>query len=401
MLNKIHYLLFLFLPCMLSCSKATEPTGELPVHPGAYQFDSILPNIEGKKIAIIANHASLVGNVHLVDTLLSLNASSKLAYDIEAVFSPEHGFSGLFDAGKVIDDEDYIFDSIKVVSLYGKNKKPKAKDIENLDVILFDLQDVGVRFYTYISTLHYVMQACAENNIDLIILDRPNPHIHYIDGPLLEKPHNSFVGMHEVPTVYGMTIGEYGRMIEGESWIGDSLHCNLKVIPVLNYSRRTRYSFTTKPSPNLPNMRSVLLYPSLCFFEGTKMSIGRGTSYPFQIVGHPEYPIDSFEFKPVSTPGASLYPKLQDKVCYGESFLPIPMDTLWGVNRLRLDILMDTYAKMGKPSDFFTDYFTLLAGTTKLQEQLEQGLTEKEIRESWKPGLESFNRIRSKYLLYE
>lgn len=343
----------------------------------------------------------MVNGTHLLDTLLKLNRINQLDIDINAIFSPEHGFSGLFDAGKVIENEELIFDSIQVISLYGKDKKPKHEDLLDIDIMIFDLQDVGVRFYTYISTLHYVMQACAENDVQLIVLDRPNPHINYIDGPVLEPEFKSFVGMHAVPIVYGMTIGEYGQMINGEGWLGEGLECDLKVIEVENYTRTSFYDIPTKPSPNLPNMQSILLYPSICLFEGTAMSVGRGTDWPFQIVGHPDYPIDSFSFKPVSTPGASLYPKLENEKCYGINYSNFELDSLRYTSEINIGLLLSIYQTMNVGEAFFTDYFELLAGTDTLRNQILQNKSEKEIRDSWRPGLNSFNTIREQYLIYK
>lgn len=393
------YLSIFLLVLVVRCATAISPIEE-EIRPGAYQLDILLPEIQGKKVGVVANHASLVNNTHLLDTLIKLNGSKQLGTDINAIFSPEHGFSGLFDAGKVIEAEELIFDSIQVISLYGKDKKPKQEDLSDIDVMLFDLQDVGVRFYTYISTLHYVMQACAENDVQLIVLDRPNPHVNYIDGPILKKEFQSFVGMHPVPIVYGMTIGEYGLMINGEGWLGEGLFCDLKVVEIENFTRISTYDIPTKPSPNLPNMQSILLYPSICLFEGTVMSVGRGTDWPFQVVGHPNYPIDSFSFKPTSTPGASLYPKLEDEKCYGINYSNLELDSLRYTSEINIGLLLSIYQTMDVGEGFFTDYFKLLAGTDSLRNQILQNKSEKEIRDSWKPGLKSFNVIREKYLIY-
>jgi uncharacterized protein YbbC (DUF1343 family) len=364
-------------------------------------MDKYLPLITGKNVAVVANHTSLVNDLHLVDTLNRLGLQSGSAFRIKKVFSPEHGFSGYFDAGAQIDREDQLFSTLEIISLYGKNKKPTPEDLAGIDIVLFDLQDVGVRFFTYISTLHYVMQACAENDIPLIVLDRPNPHTHYIDGPILEKHYQSFIGMHPVPVVYGMTIGEYAHMINGEGWLGDTLSCDLEVIKVNHYTRKSFYTFPIKPSPNLPNMESVILYPSTCFFEGTIMSEGRGTPSPFQVFGHPDYPETDFSFTPVSTPGASIHPKLQNQVCYGLDLTSISIDSLRSTQELKIEYVVDAYKKMGERKDFFTDYFTLLAGTTMLQEMILQGRAIEEIRASWQPGLNAFKITREKYLLYE
>jgi uncharacterized protein YbbC (DUF1343 family) len=393
-----HLFIVVIFP-LISCA-SVKPVGEKEILPGIFQMDSILPILKGKSVGLVANQASQINGVHLVDTLILLGKTQNAGIKIKKIFSPEHGFSGVFEAGKIIENEEQEYDSIQIVSLYGKNRSPEYKDLDGIDIVVFDLQDVGVRFYTYISTLHYVMQACAKFGIPLIVLDRPNPHTHYVDGPVLEDKYKSFVGMHPVPIVYGMTIGEYAQMINGEGWLGEGLKCDLKIIPIANYKRFSVYNFPSKPSPNLPNMQSVILYPSLCLFEGTAMSVGRGTDFPFQVLGHPNYKNKVFSFKPHSKPGACLYPKFEDETCYGLDFTGISLDTLRKTTQINIHLLLNAYADLNIDDAFFTDYFKLLAGTDVLQKQIVEGFSEKEIRESWKPGLKKFMEIREKYLIY-
>lgn len=401
---RVKYFLVLTLIPFFSCISSERGNKEIPetkVLPGAYSVNEYLPLIQGRNIGIVANFASLINGTNLVDTLISLNSEIQPRINIKAIFSPEHGFSGTFDAGKEVEDESINTDNIKLISLYGNKKKPDSEDLRGIEVIIFDLQDVGVRFYTYISTLHYVMQACAENNISLIVLDRPTPHCNYIDGPVLEDKYKSFVGMHPVPVVYGMTIGEYARMINGEGWLGSNISCELEVIPVSNFERTSYYEFPQKPSPNLPNMQSVFLYPSLCFFEGTIISVGRGTDFPFQVYGHPQFNDTSFSFRPVSTPGASLHPKFQDEVCYGKDLRILSLDSLKNMKTLDLNFLIDAYISVKPDTEFFNNYFDVLAGTDKFRKEIVEGKSVEDIRASWKSELSEFNKVRSKYLLYK
>ncbi len=363
------------------------------VVPGAERIDLYLPLLQQKRVAIVANHASYVGSSHLLDTMLNLGVS------VVKIFSPEHGFRGKADAGEHLDNSIDKETGIPIISLYGDNREPRKDQMQGIDIILFDLQDVGVRFYTYISTLTYVMKACAESNIDLIVLDRPNPNGHYIDGPVLEPRFKSFVGMHEVPVVYGMTIGEYGMMVKGENW-NSTGECNLRVIPNGKYDHNTFYELPIRPSPNLPNMRSIYLYPSICFFEGTVVSVGRGTEYPFQVIGHPDYAIGSYIFVPESTEG-SKNPKLKGRNCFGMSFTSWPMDELREMRRLNLTYLISFYNYLPVKKDFFINYFNLLAGNATLKQQIIDEIPEEEIRASWEFDLEKFKKIREKYLLYE
>ena len=359
---------------------------------GAENTTLYLSDLKDKRVGIVANQTSLIGQNHLVDSLLSHLIS------IKVIFTPEHGFRGEADAGAHITSGKDNKTGIAIISLYGNHKKPTEKDLKDVDIVVFDLQDVGVRFYTYISTLTYVMEACAEQNIPVIVLDRPNPNGCYIDGPILEKEFQSFVGLHPVPIVYGMTIGEYALMVNGEGWLGNQLKCNLTIIPLTNYDRNAIDLLAVKPSPNLPNYKSVFLYPSLCLFEGTTVSIGRGTAFPFQVYGHPDIPETEFSFTPESRPGATS-PKHNNMVCNGfdlRSLAHIPDKSNAKIN---LDWIIQAHQMLTHPG-FFNAYFEKLAGTKALRLQIENGASEKEIRESWQSGLKDFKKIRAKYLIY-
>ncbi len=345
-----------------------------------------IPLLKKQNVAIVGNQSSLIQNTHLVDSLLSREVH------IVKVFSPEHGFRGTADAGVKIEDGRDEKTGLPIISLYGKNKKPTPKQLEGIDVILFDIQDVGARFYTYISTLHYVMEAATEHNIKVIVLDRPNPNGHYVDGPIREIGFESFVGMHPIPIVHGMTIAEYAQMINGENWISNK--CNLEVITMENYTHDMHYDLPVKPSPNLPNSRSVNLYPSLCLFEGTTVSIGRGTDYPFQHFGAP-YLQSSYSFTPKSGEG-SKYPKHENKTCYG-------FDLRFQDNyftTINLDWIIYCYNNSENKEKFFNNFFEKLAGTDELRKQIIAGKTAKEIKASWQSDLVEFRQKREKYLLY-
>ncbi len=395
-----YLLLFSFIIfSSFSCNKQLKPSSVSKndnkiLKVGAEQTNLYLPKLKGKNVGVVANQTSIISKnngkyVHLVDSLLSLNIK------INKVFSPEHGFRGRKDAGELIENNKDQKTGLPIISLYGKNKKPKNEQLKGLDIVVFDLQDVGVRFYTYISTLHYVMEACAENNIPLIILDRPNPNAHYIDGAVLEKEHKSFVGMHPVPIVYGMTIGEYGKMINGEKWLKNGVSCNLTVIPIKNYTHKTAYKLPIKPSPNLPNSTSVNLYPSLCLFEGTNVSVGRGTNSQFQIYGSPYLEKTDFSFIPNPNEGAKN-PKHKGKTCFGEDLTQTQF-----LSKIELKWLIKAYNESSKVKvNFFNSFFTKLAGTKKLQQQIIKGLSQEEIRKSWEKDLNNFKKIRSKYLIY-
>ncbi|HUH27387.1 DUF1343 domain-containing protein [Gelidibacter sp.] len=369
---------------------------------GANQTENYIKLLEGKQIGVVGNQSSVIfknknqqtdqaNYTHLVDSLISLNIN------VKKVFSPEHGFRGTADAGEKIQDGLDPKTGLPIISLYGDNKKPKPEQLKGLDILIFDIQDVGVRFYTYISTLHYVMEACAEANIPLLILDRPNPNGHYVDGPILEKAYTSFVGMHPIPIAHGMTIAEYAKMINGEKWLKDGIQCELTVIPMANYTHDMPYSLPIKPSPNLPNDQSIALYPSLCFFEGTNVSVGRGTNKQFQVFGSPDLDKNhfTFSFTPQPNEGAKTPPQ-QGKVCCGEDLTQV--DVTSGLN---LNYVIDAYTYTADKSKFFNAFFVKLAGTKKLQEQIEKGLSEKEIKATWTKGLEEFKKTRNKYTLYQ
>ena len=359
---------------------------------GIDKTEEYLPLIIDKNIAIVSNHTSQFikesKSIHLVDSLLKLNVQ------IKKVFAPEHGFRGNLDAGEKIINSIDEKTGIPIVSLYGKKRKPSFEDLDEIDVIIFDIQDVGARFYTYLSTMHYVMESCAENNIELIVLDRPNPNGHYIDGPIMTKESMSFVGLHPVPIVYGMTIGEYAKMINGEKWLRNNLNCKLKVIEITNYDRNKKYKLTFKPSPNLPNQQSINLYPSLCFFEQTPVSVGRGTEKQFQVIGTPYWENFKFNFTPKSMPGAK-YPKHENLTCYG-----LNLENEEYLSKIDLKWLILAYKNEKNKDNFFKFGFHRLAGNKLLEEQIKKGLSAKEIRKTWKNGLDNFKLIREKYLIY-
>lgn len=368
---------------------------------GAERFEQYILACKDKNIGIVTNQTGVIANqpnpqfpnefTHILDFLLTKNIK------VTTIFAPEHGFRGTADAGELIKDGKDIKTGLPIISLYGSNKKPKPEQLKDIHIMLFDIQDVGARFYTYISTLHYVMEACAENNIPLLILDRPNPNGTIIDGPILEKEHKSFVGMHEIPILHGMTIGEYANMINGEKWLKDGVQCDLKIIPCLHYTRDMKYSLPIKPSPNLPNDQSINLYASLCLFEGTNVSVGRGTEKQFQIFGSPFLPYREFTFSFTPKPNLGAKdPVHNGKLCFGEDLSEIKK-----VHRLELKWLLKTYENTSDKTLFFNDFFTKLAGTKKLREQIEAGMTEKEIRKTWQEGLEQFKEMRKKYLIYE
>lgn len=418
-LRKSTYL-FLFLLTnfqLISCAqkvKIQNPKGDINIaeplnfiKTGAERTELYLNLLKGKNVAIVANQTSVLSVLQRAEIAPNIMGSKKVAYhlvdflntyngiNVIKVFSPEHGFRGKVDAAELISDGTDAKTGLEIISIYKKNKKPTAEQLKDIDIVVFDIQDVGARFYTYISTLHFVMEACAESGIPVLILDRPNPNGHYIDGPVLEMKHTSFVGKHPVPVVYGMTIGEYGQMINGEKWLKNGIKCDLKVIPLENYAHNSEYHLPIRPSPNLPNDKSINLYPSLGFFEGTIINAGRGTEFQFQRYGAPFFPKSDFSFTPKPNFGAK-YPKHKEKLCYG-----VDLSETKKLSAINLEFLIDAYNKTPKTEKFFGKTFTIHAGNTKLQQQIEQGLTTEEISKTWEKDLEAFKLIRSKYLIYK
>ncbi len=366
---------------------------------GAARFDQYIDLLKDKKVGVIGNQSSMIGSVHLVDTLRSLNIN------VVKVFSPEHGFRGDADAGEKVASGLDSKTGLPIISLYGKNKKPSIDQLSDVDILLFDIQDVGARFYTYISTLHYVMEAAAENNKPVIVLDRPNPNGHYVDGPVLNPKFKSFVGMHEVPVVHGMTVGEYAQMINGEGWLTSGKKCDLKVITCVGWDHTKYYELPIAPSPNLKNMTAIYLYPSLCFFEGTVVSIGRGTDFPFQVVGHPKMEVDVLEklykFTPMPN-DAAAHPVLEGQLCYGYDLSRTDVKEYREKRKLDLSYLLEFYKKLKLGAAYFlaSNFINNLAGTDQLKAQIIAGKTLTEIEASWQDGLNAFREKRKEYLLY-
>lgn len=358
--------------------------------PAAYQTEEYLPFLKGKSVGMVVNQTSTIDQVHLVDSLRSLEIN------IIKVFAPEHGFRGDADAGATVKSGTDQKTGLPIISLYGKNKKPTKDQLEDLDVVIFDIQDVGARFYTYISTMHYVMEACAENGIPLLILDRPNPNGMYIDGPILEMEHQSFVGMHPIPILHGLTVAELAQMINGEKWLKNEVQCELKIIKNKNYDHSDSYSLPIKPSPNLPNDLSIDLYPSLCLFEGTVISVGRGTEKPFQQIGHPVLKDFEHTFTPESMPGSSINPPFEDKKCFGIDFEEKDFE-----EGISLKYLIEFYKVFPDKDEYFNSFLTKLAGTASLRQQIEAGFSEEEIKMSWDAGLEGYMEMRKEYLIYK
>ena len=362
------------------------------IRAGAEQAQLYLPQLQGKKVGIVGNQTSILpqsNQQHLVDFLLDNKTQ------VVKVFVPEHGFRGTADAGEKVNNSIDTKTGLPIVSLYGANKKPSAEQLKDLDVLLFDLQDVGVRFFTYISTLHYVMEACAEQGKPLILLDRPNPNGNYVDGPILKKGFESFVGMHPIPIVHGLSIGELAQMINGEKWLKGGAKVNLTVIPVANWNHAMAYELPVKPSPNLPNALSIRLYPSTCLFEGTVVSLGRGTYFPFQVYGYPDAKFGDFSFTPVAIDGMSKTPPHQDHLCYGRDLRNESLD-----QPFTLSYLIEAYQRSEMKEKFFNSYFNTLVGTDELKKQILAGKTETEIRKTWQQGLTDYAQLRKKYLLY-
>jgi len=343
----------------------------------------------------LINPSSRVGNTFLIDTLVALNIA------VKKIFVPEHGFRGEGDAGEKIPDNTDTKTGLPIISLYGHGFKPAADDLQDIDIVVFDIQDVGVRFYTYIATMHYMMEACAENKVSFLVLDRPNPNGFYVDGPRLEPEFKSLTGLHPVPVVHGMTVAEFAWMINEEYWLIDSLQCDLQLIKCKGYDHNYLYKVPVNPSPNLRNMTAIYLYPLLCLFEGTSISVGRGTDNPFTMIGHPKYPDHSFSFVPESSPGAKN-PKFLGKTCYGKDLSNYPIDSFVLAPALLLDELIEFYNKMASKGRFFFPIFlTFLSGNNRLRTQIIDGIGMNEIRNSWQEDLVEYKKLRKKYLLYK
>lgn len=389
---KAVFIIFVLLFSSLFNVSAKQSKAQNSPVVGAAQFAHYLPQLKNKSIGLVVNQTSLVANTHLVDALLTKNIN------ITKIFAPEHGFRGDHDAGAHVKNAVDSKTGIPLISIYGKNKKPSAEALSNVDVIIFDIQDVGVRFYTYISSMHYMMEAAAEQGIEFIVLDRPNPNIAYVDGPILERQFKSFVGMHPIPVLHGMSVGELAKMIKGESWINKAADLKLTVIPVAHYTRSTSYSLPVKPSPNLPNDQSIALYPSLCFFEATPISIGRGTDFAFQVIGYSPVALGGFSFTPRPIKGAAANPKFKNT--------PVKGLDLRTANTRGLDLsyLITAYNKLTKNNITFferADFMDKLAGTNKLRLAIEARQSEAQIKQSWQQGLEAFKKQRAPYLLYK
>jgi uncharacterized protein YbbC (DUF1343 family) len=380
------------LPLLLLSAVNCHPKRDVALRLGAERCEVWQPLLTGKKVGVLVNHTSRVQEQHLVDVLLARDI------DVCKIFAPEHGFRGKNDAGAIVTDEIDPRTGIAIKSLYNKNRKPSDEDVKDLDVVVFDIQDVGVRFFTYISSMHYMMEACARNNVLFVVLDRPNPNGDYVDGPVLKSGFRSFVGMHPIPVVHGLTVGELAKMINGEGWLQGEQKCDLRVIEMEGYSHCLKYPLPVKPSPNLPNYLAVRLYPSLCLFEATTMSIGRGTNFPFQVVGGPEPHYGVFIFIPRSIKGMDSNPKYQDQTCYGEDFRMEDAED----HRFSLAPLIRFYEKSGREQSFFSrpEWFHLLIGNDLVLEQIKNGMTETEIKASWTEELAQYKQLRQHYLLY-
>ncbi|HUW92175.1 MAG TPA: DUF1343 domain-containing protein [Bacteroidales bacterium] len=386
--------ILIFLGLMLfSVSRCATEKAEPKVITGAERMSEYLPLIQDKTVALVANQTSMVGATHLVDTLRSLGVS------IKVIFAPEHGFRDLADDGQTIQSGTEPLTGINIVSLYTSKRKPGPEDLQGVDYVIFDIQDVGTRFYTYLTTMSYVMEACAENKIPMIILDRPNPNGYYFDGTILDMAFSSFVGIHPIPVVHGMTFGEYSSMVNGEGWLANGVKCDVTVVRCLNYSHDTLYQLPIKPSPNLPNMNSVYLYPSVCFSEGTILSCGRGTPFAFQVLGAPKMPDNGFSFIPEPMPGATK-PRHNGLVCYGLDLRNATVDGIVPAPGINLEWIIKAYNDYPEKDKFFNSYFDILAGGPSLREQIMQGKSPEEIKASWKEGLAEFGKIRAKYLMY-
>lgn len=406
LLNSIKNTALLFVMIVLSCGNSNPYQNKAPLTVAANQLELYLPLLKNKRVGIVANQTSVIfkngsglglnggliknDNTHLVDSLIKRDVS------VVKVFAPEHGYRGRADAGEYVKGGVDLKTGLPIVSLYGENRKPNPNVLEDLDVVVFDIQDVGTRFYTFVSTLHYMMEGCAALDIPLIVLDRPNPNGHYVDGPVLDLNYKSFVGMHAVPITHGMTLGEFAKMINGEHWLEDDLNCDLTVIPVANYNRKGAYMLPIPPSPNLPNQKAINLYPSLCLFEGTQVSVGRGTENQFQIFGSPFLGDENYSFQFIPKPNfGAKNPKHNAKTCYGKDLKNVDF-----LNEINLNWLIEAYENTTDKSSFFNSFFTKLAGQTILQQQIEKGWSALEIKKSWQKDLEQFKILRANYLIY-
>jgi len=389
-------ILSLLTQCSKTASSDTQASDSSSMHVskrsvlvGASRMDLLLPKIKNLNVALVVNYTATVGSTHLADTLKAAGVN------IKKIMAPEHGFRGNAANGEHVKDGFDTKTNLPVVSLYGNNRKPTAQQLSDVDVVIYDIQDVGVRFFTYVGTLHYVMEACAENGKKLIVLDRPNPNSGYIDGPVLSIDNKSFVGMHPVPVVHNMTVGEFAQMINGEGWLDGKRKCELEVIPLANWDHSMKYSLPLRPSPNLPNDQAVRLYPSICFFEGTTLSLGRGTDFPFQAIGHPDLKGFPFQFTPVTIEGVALNPPQENKLCFGLDLREVAIP-----EKVDLHYLLDMYKAFPKKEQFFNSFFERLAGNNVLRQQIKDGLTEDQIRATWQTDLEAYKLMRKKYVLY-
>ena len=406
LLNSIKNTALLFVMIVLSCGNSSPYQNKAPLTVAANQLELYLPLLKNKRVGIVANQTSVIfkngsglglnsriiknDNTHLVDSLIKRDVS------VVKVFAPEHGYRGRADAGEYVKGGVDLKTGLPIVSLYGENRKPNPKVLKDLDIVVFDIQDVGTRFYTFVSTLHYMMEGCAALDIPLIVLDRPNPNGHYVDGPVLDLNYKSFVGMHPVPITHGMTLGEFAKMINGEHWLEDDLDCDLTVIPVANYNREEAYMLPIPPSPNLPNQKAINLYPSLCLFEGTQVSVGRGTENQFQIFGSPFLGDENYSFQFIPKPNfGAKNPKHNAKTCYGKDLKNVDF-----LNEINLNWLIEAYENTTDKYSFFNSFFTKLAGQTILQQQIEKGWSSLEIKKSWQKDLKQFKILRANYLIY-
>lgn len=388
----------LFISALLAFVLITPANSRTPAYgdvtTAAERVGEYLPLLENKRVGIVANHTSVIGDTHLVDSLLSLGV------DIRKIFTPEHGFRGTADAGERINTTMDERTGLPLISLYGERRKPSACDIDNLDIVIYDIQDVGARFYTYISTMHYVMEACAENDVSFLVLDRPNPNGYYVDGPVLDMEYRSFVGMHPVPVVHGMTVAEYALMINGEGWLEGGVKADLHYVLCEGYDHLTLYRLPVRPSPNLQTQLSIYLYPSLCLFEGTIMNVGRGTDFPFMVFGHPELSNADFRYTPQSTEGA-MNPPHKGELCLGVDLRGFEERFVADRRELYLEWLIFAYNNMPRELDFFTPYFTRLTGNTTVQSMIERGMGVSAVMRSWERDVADFKKLRKKYLLYQ